>query len=130
MLISEEYKINIKNHEFIIKIYDKNTRFNNEGILEMITLHVDNIEMYKDTFGKEKSLNFLLSNFDNELSYISHEKIDRIFCFYLSTGCILLTDNDYNIFINWITECLTNKNIKRLHKINRIKNRLLPTINI
>ena len=124
MPLIEEHKINIKEHEFTIKIYDKNTRFNDEGILEMITLHVDNKEMYRDTFGREKTLNFLLSDFDNEFVDISHEKINKRYYFSLITGSVILSKNNHDIFTNWLIECLTDKNIKRINKINRIKNKI------
>lgn len=130
MSIAEKYKFNGDGHEFILEIHDKHPRFNGEGVLEMVTLYVNGREMYRDTFGREKSLNFLISDFDNEFVDMSHEKANRRYSFRTLQGYIILHEEQYNMFINWLIESLTPKNIKRIHKINRIKDKLLITNNI
>jgi len=126
----EQYKFNCKGNEFILKIDDKHPRFHDEGVLEMVTLLINGFEIYKDSFGREKTLKFLLSDFDNEFIDMSHEKINKRYYFSLITGSVILSKNNHDIFTNWLIECLTDKNIKRINKINRIKNKLLHKINV
>lgn len=123
----EQYKFNCKGNEFILKIDDKHPRFHDEGVLEMITLLINGFEIYKDSFGREKTLKFLLSDFDNEFVDMSHDKYNKRYCFHtiFNNGSIVLRKNDYDIFINWLIESLTHKNIKRIIKINRIKDKIL-----
>ena len=51
----------------------------------MITLEVNGRELYRDTYGREKALDFLISEIDNEFVDITHESsIKKYFLYYFS----------------------------------------------
>lgn len=125
-MVVENYEFNYNNHIFLLKIYDRIPRFQDEGIMEMITLHINGYEIYCDSFGREKSLIFLTSELDNEFIDITNDVTKKIITFrdYNNGKYIMIKNDDYDIFINWLIESLTSITEKRISKINNIKNKL------
>ena len=130
--ILEIYKFDYQGHEILLTIHERKPRFNDEGILEMITLHADGREMYRDTYGREKALDFLTSDLDNEFLDITHDAPIKSYKFhsYIHPKHIVIRGDDYDMFINWLKESLTPINKKRIIKINRLKDKLLERSSI
>ena len=123
------YTLDFKGHLFKVTIGEVDPRWENEGILQTIKITVNKCIVYRELFGLERALN----NFKTE----TYEFIENgAYCMFLDYKTktisftqlldmdITLTNEDFDLIINWIITSLTPITEQRKEKIDRIKNKM------
>lgn len=105
--------------EFTMWIFDHQPRFGNEGVLQLIELHLGDFIAYETTFGREFAYeHFQKMNFEHIDQYIGeYDYIKSEFSYQLS-------NDDFDEFKCWLLTSLTPIEEQRKVKIDRLQKKI------
>lgn len=124
----EKYKLKLNNDTFELIIGKEETRYNNEGVYQIIDIKLNGNFIYSDTFGRYDLLDKILSekyiSFDDFFMGFATLIIDKEnntmkisldgFEYHIIDG------ENYSIFLEWIIFGLKTKYMKRKDKLDKI----------
>lgn len=110
-------------HKFTLWILDSQPRFENEGILQSVELHLSNFISYETTFGREFAYDYFKNmTKDNISQYIGE------YDYMKSEFSYELSNEEFDEFKCWLLTSLTPIVKQRKEKIGRIKTKIDTTI--
>lgn len=133
------YKWNVNDYEFTLFISESKTRFNDEGVSQLVHFDVNGFRIKEGFWGIDtflKSINEEKDFFINETLYdkILDECVFTHEDFYFKINSLsdyrVLSGKDYEEFNNWIITCTSPKNEGRIIKINKLMKRICCMKNI
>ena len=129
------YKWNINDFEFTLFISEVKTRYNDEGVVQLVHLDVNNFRLKDGFWGIGKFLTdikkddsfFFIEDDDEKCVLISNKLYFKIDDF---SDYIIISGDEYIEFNKWLMSCISPKNQGRINKINKIKKRICCTQNM
>ena len=125
-----------ENYKFSLEIGERQHRWGNEGILQDVSLKVNNKILYHNNWGVESALDSIISGIynhdifnrrvvdDKDIPFYIFDVNSRYFLFPVNVGIGELENKIFDDFYKWLKSHLGTINEQREIKISKLKSKV------
>jgi hypothetical protein len=117
----KKYTWEVEKYNFELFIGAEDTRWNDEGVLQAVKLHINGVPILDNNWGIEHNYGLIMvcTKITDDIHKGNTIEINNEVL-----GTIVISGDNYKDFINWIKSCLCKREERIKIKLNKIKEKL------